>query len=102
MTTGESTTASIQIGDMLTYGSIGTTATLDCADGKSLNVAGSDNTLTVNGTCETVTVGGANNKIAFDRIDERLVVVGLDKTVTYKNGDPTIDNLGAGNRINKE
>ncbi|MEQ0549061.1 DUF3060 domain-containing protein, partial [Mycobacterium tuberculosis] len=62
----------------------------------------SDNTLTVNGTCETVTVGGANNKIAFDRIDERLVVVGLDNTVTYKNGDPTIDNLGAGNRINKE
>lgn len=53
VTTGESTTASIQIGDMLTYGSIGTTATLDCADGKSLNVAGSDNTLTVNGTCET-------------------------------------------------
>src|ERR1700758_1919982 len=45
-----STTASIQIGNTLNYGSMGTTATLDCASGKSLNVIGSNNTLTVTGT----------------------------------------------------
>ncbi len=40
----------------------------DCADGKSLNAPASDNTLTVNGACETVTAEKVNNKIAFDRI----------------------------------
>ena len=47
---GASTTASLEIGNTLNYGSMGTTAALDCATGKSLNVAGSNNTLTVTGT----------------------------------------------------
>ena len=97
-----SPTASVQIGNTLNYGSMGTTATLDCANGKSLNVAGSNNTLTVTGTCASVTVGGTDNKITFDKVDSRLTVLGLNNTITYKDGEPRVDNVGTGNTVNKK
>ena len=83
------------------YGSVGQTATLDCADGKSLDVAGSNDTLTVTGTCDTVSIGGAGNKVTIDKISTHLTVLGFNNTVTYKNGDPKVENLGSGNTINK-
>ncbi|HUH70633.1 MAG TPA: DUF3060 domain-containing protein [Mycobacterium sp.] len=100
-TSGAGATASVEIGNSLDYGSMRSTATLDCASGKSLNVAGSDNTLTVTGTCATVSISGANNKITFDKVDARITVLGLNNTITYKDGDPKVDNLGSGNTINK-
>jgi hypothetical protein len=99
--TPESSTAQIQIGNTLNYGSFGTTAELDCADGKGLNVGGSNNTLTVKGTCSSVSIGGADNKITFDKIDKQLTVVGLNNSITYKDGDPKVENLGQSNTINK-
>jgi hypothetical protein len=27
--------------------------------------------------------------------------LGLDNTITYKDGDPKVDNIGSGNTINK-
>jgi len=96
-----STGTQFDIGNTINYGSLGTTTTLDCGDGKSLNVGGSNNTLTVRGTCGTVSVGGADNKITIDKIDKRLNVVGFNNTISYKDGDPKVDNLGSGNTINK-
>ena len=40
---------SAEVSYTVNYGSFGTTATIDCAKGKSLNVGGSNNTLTVTG-----------------------------------------------------
>jgi hypothetical protein len=99
--TPESSTAQIQIGNTLNYGSFGTTADLDCADGKGLNVGGSNNVLTVKGTCSNVSIGGADNKITFEKIDKQLTVVGLNNSITYKDGNPKVENLGQGNTINK-
>jgi Protein of unknown function (DUF3060) len=96
-----STGAQFDIGNTINYGSLGTTTTLDCGDGKSLNVGGSNNTLTVKGTCGTVSIGGADNKITIDKIDKQLNVVGFDNTISYKAGDPKVDNLGSGNTINR-
>jgi Protein of unknown function (DUF3060) len=93
--------AQVEVGNTINYGSFGTTAEIDCADGKSLNVGGSNNTLTVKGTCANVNIGGADNKITFDRVDKELSVVGLNNTVTYKDGDPKVDDLGSGNKITK-
>jgi hypothetical protein len=93
--------AQVEIGNTINYGSFGTTADIDCADGKSLNVGGSNNTLTVKGTCASVNIGGADNKITFNKVDKELSVVGLNNTVTYKDGDPKVDNLGSGNKISK-
>jgi hypothetical protein len=92
--------AQVEVGNTINYGSFGTTAEIDCADGKSLNVGGSNNTLTVKGSCASVNIGGADNKITFEKIDKELSVVGLNNTVTYK-GDPKLNNLGSGNTLNK-
>jgi hypothetical protein len=99
--TAGSSGAQVEIGNTINYGSFGTTADIDCADGKSLNVGGSNNTLTVKGTCASVNIGGADNKITFDKVDKELSVVGLNNTVTYKEGDPKVDDLGSGNKISK-
>ena len=60
------------MGNTINYGSFGTTADIDCGDGKSLNVGGFNNTLTVKGTCGTVNIGGGDNKITVDQIDREL------------------------------
>ena len=99
--TAGSSGAQVEIGNTINYGSFGTTADIDCADGKSLNVGGSNNTLTVKGTCASVNIGGADNKITFDKIDKELRVVGLNNTVTYKDGDPKVNDLGSGNNDQK-
>ena len=99
--TAGSSGAQIEIGNTINYGSFGTTADLDCADGKSLNVGGSNNTLTVEGTCANVNIGGADNKIMFEKVDKELSVVGLNNTVTYKDGDPKINDTGSNNKISK-
>lgn len=96
-----STGAQFDIGNTINYTSLGTTTTLDCGDGKSLNVGGSNNILTVKGTCGTVSIGGADNKLTIDKIDKHLNVVGFNNTITYKDGDPKVENLGSGNTINK-
>ncbi|MGH3531899.1 MAG: DUF3060 domain-containing protein [Mycobacterium sp.] len=96
-----STGAQFDVGNTINYGSVGTTSEIDCGSGKSLNVGGSNNTLTVKGTCGTVSVGGADNKITLDKIDNQLNVVGFNNTITYKDGSPKVDNLGTGNTINK-
>jgi Protein of unknown function (DUF3060) len=100
-TSTTSTGAQFDIGNTINYGSLGTTTTLDCGDGKSLNVGGSNNTLTVNGTCGTVSIGGADNKITINKIDKHLNVVGFNNTIIYKDGNPKVENLGNGNTINK-
>ena len=76
--------AQVEIGNTINYGSFGTTADIDCADGKSLNVGGSNNTLTVKGTCASVNIGGADNKITFETVNDSISVVGLNNSVSYK------------------
>ncbi|WP_422742748.1 DUF3060 domain-containing protein [Mycobacterium sp. WMMD1722] len=93
--------AQVEVGNTINYGSFGTTADVDCGDGKSLNVGGSNNTLTVKGTCATVQVGGAGNKITLDQVTDQVRVVGLNNTITYQNGDPQVDDVGSGNSVKK-
>lgn len=98
--TAGSSGGQVEVGNTINYGSFGTVADIDCADGKSLNVGGSNNTLTIRGTCASVNIGGADNKITFDKIETELSVVGLNNRVTYKAGEPTVNNLGSGNTVN--
>jgi hypothetical protein len=99
--TAGSSGAQIEVANTINYGSFGTTAEIDCADGKSLNIGGSNNTLTVKGTCANVNIGGADNKITFEKIDKEISVVGLHNTVTYRDGDPSINDTGKDNTISK-
>ena len=100
--TAGSSGAQVEIGNTINYGSFGTTADIDCADGKSLNVGGSNNTLTVKGTCANVNIGGADNKITFERVDTGLSASsGLNNTVTYRDGDPKLNDTGSNNSVSK-
>lgn len=99
--TAGSSGAQVEIGNTINYGSFGTTTEIDCADGKSLNVGGSNNTLTVVGTCANVNIGGSDNKITLERVDSGLAVVGLNNTVTYRDGEPEINDTGNNNSISK-
>ncbi len=85
----------------IVYGSYGSTADIDCGNGKSLTVAGSNNTLTVSGSCTSVRVDGADNTITLARVDGELSVLGLNNTIRYKAGDPRVDDTGSGNRISQ-
>ncbi len=93
--------AQVEIGNTINYGSFGTTADLDCGEGKSLNIGGSNNTLTVSGACANVNIGGADNKVTFERVDNELTVVGLNNTVTYQQGEPTVNDTGTNNSISQ-
>jgi hypothetical protein len=90
-----------EMGNTINDGTFGKTDTLDCADGKSLNIGGSKNTLTVKGSCASVVIGGDDNKVYFDTLEAELIVAGLNNTVTYRSGDPTVQDLGTGNTITK-
>jgi hypothetical protein len=91
----------VEIANTINYGSVGTTADIDCADGKSLTIGGSNNTLTVKGTCKNVNIGGADNRVTFETISDGLSVVGLNNTVSYRDGDPKVNDTGSGNSIRK-
>jgi hypothetical protein len=93
--------AQVEIGNTINYGSVGTTATIDCADGKSLTIGGSNNTLTVTGTCDSVNIGGADNKVNLDTVKTDITTVGLNNTVVYRNGDPKVSDVGSNNSITK-
>lgn len=93
--------AQVQIGNTINYGSFGTTADIDCGQGKALNVGGSNNTLTIKGNCSSVNIGGADNKVTLDHVETEISVVGIDNTVVYKGGDPKVEDLGSGNTVSK-
>jgi hypothetical protein len=91
----------VEIGNTINYSSVGTTTELDCADGKSLNIGGNNNKLTVKGTCANANIGGADNTVDMERVDKGLSVVGFNNTVTYEQGDPKVNDTGSGNTISK-
>ena len=37
----------------------------------------------------------------FDKVNTRITVLGMDNTITYKDGDPKVDKIGQSNTINK-
>ncbi len=100
-TSGAPTTAQVEVGNTINYSAVGTTREIDCANGKSLTVGGANNTLTVKGTCAKANIGGTDNKVAFDKVDQELAVVGMHATVTYKDGAPKVTNTGTGNTVTK-
>ena len=85
--------------DVITYDSLGTRAEIDCENGKSVVIGGSNNTLMLRGTCLSVRVGGADNRSTVQRIDAELSVDGVHNPVSYTEGDPEITDTGTGNKI---
>ncbi|MCB9440865.1 MAG: DUF3060 domain-containing protein [Mycolicibacterium sp.] len=87
-------------GDAITYAGVGTTMTVDCGDGRSLTVTGSNNTLTVTGRCANVDVPGNDNRLRATAITGRIHASGINNTVRYDDGNPQVD-AAAGNTVRK-
>lgn len=98
---GDGPAGSQPVAGTVDYGSFGTTATIDCADGSSVNIAGSNNRLNISGRCDSIRVGGADNRITIEQIDGELTVAGLNNTIVYRGGEPAISDTGPGNRISR-
>ena len=93
--------AQVEVGNTINYGSFGTTADIDCADGKSLNVGGANNTLTVKGTCANVNIGGSDNKITFERIDKEIDRRRSQQHRHLLRRRPEVSDTGSGNKVSK-
>ncbi len=87
-------------GDAISYAGVGTTMTVDCADGRSLAVTGSNNTLTVTGRCSNVDVPGNDNRVNAAAISGRIHATGINNTIRYDDGNPQVD-AAAGNTVRR-
>lgn len=95
------TSAKVNIGDETVIGYFGQTTTATCEAGKSLNITGANNTLTITGPCETVTVSGFSNTVTFGELKTEITVTGYGNKLTYKTGEPKVNNYGSNNTIQK-
>ncbi len=68
----------------ITYGSSGVTATIDCGDGSALHVDGSNDILTVTGTCSSARITGDANQVAFDSVTDDIDIPGNRNNVNVK------------------
>ena len=80
--TAGSSGVQVELGNTINYGASSVTTEIDCADGKSLNAGGSNNTLTVKGTCAEVRVAGSGNTITFNQVDKLINVAGANNKIT--------------------
>jgi hypothetical protein len=83
---------------------IGVVQTIDC-NGGTLLVNGQGNQITALGSCWAVTMQGNSNVVVADNVVNDITVYGLDQTVLYKTGEPTVldrgRELGMTNRIDR-
>jgi hypothetical protein len=100
-TSAASASATTEYGRTLHYSSFGTKAAIDCGDRRPLDISGSNNLLTVTGTCASLTISGADNRVRVADVADTIDVTGLNNTVTYENGDPKISNTGTGNIVRR-
>lgn len=57
--------------------------------------------MTITGPCETVTVSGFSNTVTFGELKTEVTVTGYGNKLTYKTGEPKVNNYGSNNTIQK-
>ncbi|MGE2715231.1 DUF3060 domain-containing protein [Mycolicibacterium litorale] len=62
-------------------------------DDSAISVSGVSNTVTITGHCVSVTVSGVSNEVVVENAD-RISASGFENRVTFRSGDPQIDNFG--------
>ncbi|TDV47024.1 DUF3060 domain-containing protein [Actinophytocola oryzae] len=82
----------------LTVTESGLADTLDCGTGNYVVVDGSNNGLTITGTCTTVTVNGHDNTLRLAEASE-ITVAGVFNTIAWASGNPTVSDTGTQNKV---
>jgi len=71
-----------------------------CAPGEDIDVGGTNNHLTLTGTCGEVTVGGLGQVVTIERAAS-ITLSGKNNTVTWTHGEPKVTKSGSGNQALK-
>jgi hypothetical protein len=89
-------------GNQAGYIASGQTASLDCAGGKAA-VMGSNNILTIKGSCTELALYGSGNKITIAFApDAQISFVGSQNTIEWSTADgkpPKVSYVGSGNTL---
>ncbi|BAX99302.1 hypothetical protein MSTE_04004 [Mycobacteroides stephanolepidis] len=71
----------------------GLVTTIDCSDA-TVFVNGSQNVITVLGSCYAISVQGSSNTIIADNVVNDITVYGFNQKVLYKSGEPAVIDRG--------
>jgi Protein of unknown function (DUF3060) len=96
---GETPDSVARPGEVVSVAGMGGNRTIACDDG-IVSVSGMSNTVVVTGHCASVTVSGFTNIVTVDTA-EVLAASGFDNRVTYRSGNPAIQNSGNGNTVGR-
>ncbi|RKH88981.1 DUF3060 domain-containing protein [Corallococcus sp. AB045] len=81
------------------------TATHACTPGSTVEITGTDNTVTLTGECKSVTVNGTDNKVKVEATGA-ISVTGNSNSVTWKRGlgksKPKVSRTGTDNKVTQE
>ncbi len=76
----------------------------DATHARTVHISGSDNRVTLTGVCDAVVVSGTDNVVQVDGAG-RIVVSGVDNTISYKQGKdgkkPVVQETGVDNEVVK-
>ncbi len=71
-----------------------------CAPGEDIDVSGTNNHLTLTGSCGEVTVSGLGQTVSIERA-AAITLSGKNNTVTWAHGEPKVTKSGAGNQASR-
>ncbi|MDT5022881.1 MAG: hypothetical protein QOI33_3405 [Mycobacterium sp.] len=86
-------------GKSLSVAGINETRTVVCKD-RQVSVSGVGNQVVLTGHCASLSISGVRNKVIVDAT-ESIEASGFDNDITYLIGTPHIDNSGTGNVVHK-
>lgn len=78
------------------FNGIGQTQSHHCVDGEDIDVAGTNNDVTLTGVCGEVTVSGLSNVVGIESA-ESIDVSGKNNHVNWSKGEPAVKKSGSGN-----
>jgi Protein of unknown function (DUF3060) len=73
--------------------------TVVCNEGM-VNVSGVSSEITITGHCVSVNVSGVENRVTLENADT-ITASGFNNRVTYRAGDPQINNSGGDNVVER-
>ena len=87
----------VPAGGQLSVSGVAETKTINCNDG-AVNVSGVQNNLEITGHCVDVTVSGMSNTVTVESADT-ITASGLENRITFKTGQPVVNNSGVSNVV---
>lgn len=95
----EPSISSVPPGGNVSVSGVGEEETFECNDGV-VTISGVSNTVVIIGHCLSISVSGVENVVTVDAVDT-IGASGFDNRVTFRIGEPEIQNAGTGNVVER-